>query len=124
MHGLNDPESTLKERCFLNTLTLRVNIVIIQKYKLRGMSLENVGYRLMSKYTCCNLAAPLEDQSWINLNVARNGGIGVHPSKHFTRLVTIYGALYEDGVFGIKFEGIRGGTIVLTYVYVPNIHTK
>lgn len=124
MHGLNDHESILKIWCFLNTLTLRVDIVIIQNYKLKGMSLENVGYWLMSKYTCCNLAVPFENQSWKNLNVARNDGIGVHPSNNFTRLVTIYGALYEDGVFWIKFEGIRGGTIGLTYAYVPNIHTE
>ena len=46
--GLNDPENIAKERGFLNSLTPKVDIVMIQEYKLRGKILENLGSRLMS----------------------------------------------------------------------------
>jgi hypothetical protein len=60
-NGLNDPESIAKERGFLNSLTPRVDIVMIQEHKLRGRALENLGSRLMPGCTSWILeAAPKE----------------------------------------------------------------
>ena len=45
--GLNDSESNNRERGFLNSLSLRINIIMLQKPKLRGQKLDNLGARLM-----------------------------------------------------------------------------
>lgn len=45
--GLNDPDSILRERRFLNSLTPKVDIVLIQKHKLRGKMLNDLGTKLM-----------------------------------------------------------------------------
>ena len=34
IRGLNDPDSITKERCFLNSLTPRIDVVLIQEHKL------------------------------------------------------------------------------------------
>lgn len=47
IQGLNDPDSIAKERSFLSTLTLRLDVVMIQKHKLRGKAMNNIGVRLM-----------------------------------------------------------------------------
>lgn len=44
--GLNDPESILKEHDFLNSLTPRADIIMIQEHKLRGRALKNLGLDL------------------------------------------------------------------------------
>lgn len=44
---MNVPESITKERCFINTLTPKVDVVMIQEHKLRGNALESLGNRLM-----------------------------------------------------------------------------
>lgn len=38
IRGLNDPESIREERCFINSVTPKVDIVMIQEHKLRGSS--------------------------------------------------------------------------------------
>lgn len=40
---LNDPESIVKDRCFLNALRPRVDVVMIQEHKLRRKAMENLG---------------------------------------------------------------------------------
>ena len=47
IRGLNDPENITKERCFINALTPKIDVVLIQEHKLRGRSMDNLGNRLM-----------------------------------------------------------------------------
>ena len=47
IQGLNDLKSITKKRCFINDLTPKADIVMIQEHKLRGKTLENLGSRLM-----------------------------------------------------------------------------
>ena len=47
IRDLNDPENIRKEREFINSVTPKVDIVLIQEHKLRGRLMENIGTRLM-----------------------------------------------------------------------------
>ena len=42
----------------------------------------------------------------------------------YAKLVTAHGALYDNRVIWIKFEGIEGRNIGLAYMYAPNIPTE
>ena len=64
IRGLSDPESIAKESSFIQLLTPRVDVVMIQEHKLRGKVLENLGSRLMTGCT-----------SWI-LEAAPEKGVG------------------------------------------------
>lgn len=47
VRGFNDPESVSKERYFLNSVTPKVDVVLIQEHKLRSKTLDNLRNRLM-----------------------------------------------------------------------------
>ena len=79
IHGLNDPESITKERCFIKSLTPKVDIVMIQEHKLRGKILENLGSRIMLGCASWVLEAAPGERSWFNSNTASKGGVGIGP---------------------------------------------
>ena len=61
LRGLNDPDCIRKERCFLSSVTSKVDVVLIQEHKLRGSALDHIGTRLMPGYASWVLeAAPGE----------------------------------------------------------------
>ena len=76
IRGLNDPENIRKERCFINSVTPKVDIVMIQEHKLRGSSLKNIGTRLMPGCASWILEAAPSERSWLNLNAASKGEWG------------------------------------------------
>lgn len=43
IRGLNDVESITKEKNFIQSLTPRVDVVMIQEHKLRGKSIRKLG---------------------------------------------------------------------------------
>lgn len=49
IRGLNDPDNIAKKRSYINFLTPRIDVLMIQEHKLRGRALEhievNVGMR-------------------------------------------------------------------------------
>ena len=124
LRGLNDPESITKERCFLSSLTPRVDVIMIQEHKLRGKAMDELGSRLMPGYACWALEAAPGEKSWINPNAAGKGGVGILLASKYARLVTDHGALYDNRLVWIKLEGIEGGKIGLACIYAPNIPTK
>lgn len=73
IRGLNDLESIAKERRFLNSLTPKVDVVMIQEHKLRGRTLENLGPRLMSGCGNWILEGAPGKRSWLNPILPGNG---------------------------------------------------
>jgi hypothetical protein len=63
IRGLNDPENIAKERGFLNSLTPKVDIVMIQEHKLRCRALENLGSRFMPGFASWIVEAAPEERS-------------------------------------------------------------
>lgn len=124
IQGLNDPDNITKERCFLNFLTPRIDVVMIQEHKLRGRALENLGSRLMPGYASWILEAAPGERSWLNPNAAEKGGVGIILAHKYAKLVTEHEALYDNKVVWIKLEEVEGGNIGLVCVYAPNIPTK
>lgn len=124
IRGLNDPDNIARERCFINSLTPRVDIVMVQEHKLRGKALENLGNRLMPGCASWILEAAPGEKSWINPNAAGKGGVGILLTHKYARFVTEHGALYDDRVVWIKLEGIEGGNIGIACIYAPNIPTE
>jgi exonuclease III len=123
IRGLNDPESISKERCFINSLTPQVDVVMIQEHKLRGKALENLGSKLMPGCVSWILEAAPGERSWINPNAAGKGGVGILLSHKYAKLVTEHGSLYENRVVWVKLDGIEGGSLGLACIYAPNIPT-
>ena len=97
---------------------------MIQEHKLRGKVLDNLGHKLMPGCASSILKASLGERSWLNLNAVGKGGIGILLARKHVRLVTMHGALYENKVVWIKFEGVEGGNIGIACIYAPNIPTK
>ena len=77
IRGFNDLDSIAKERGFLSTLVLKINVVMNQEHKLRGRALENLETRLMPRCASWILEAAPEERSWLNPNAARIGGVGI-----------------------------------------------
>ena len=73
IRGLNDPENIAKERRYLNAISPRVDIVMLQEHKLRGRTLEYLETRLMPGYTSWILEAAPGERSWLNSNAAGKG---------------------------------------------------
>ena len=124
IRDLNDPENITKERCFLNSLTPRIDVVMIQKHKLRGMTLENLGSRLMPGYASWILEAALGERSWLNPNAAGKWEVGIIIVHKYAKLVMAHIALYNNSVVWIKLEGIERKNIGFACVYATNIPTK
>ena len=124
IQGLNDPDNIAKERSFLQSLTPRIDVVLIQEHKLRGRALENLGSRLMPGYASWILEAAPGERSWLNPNAAGKGGVGIILAQKYAKLVTTHGALYDNRVVWVKLEGIEGGNIGLACVYALNIPTE
>ena len=124
IRGLNDRDNIAKERCFLKSLTPRIDVLLIQEHKLRGRALENLGARLMPGYASWVLEAAPGERSWLNPNAAGKGGVGIILAQKYAKLVTTHGALYDNRVVWIKLEGIEGGNIGIACVYAPNIPTE
>ena len=93
IRGLNDPDNIARERCFINSLTPRVDIVMVQEHKLRGKALENLDSRLMPGCASWILEAAPGERSWINPNAAGKGGVGILLAHKYARFVTEHGAL-------------------------------
>ena len=70
IRGVNDPENIAKEKNFLNSLTPKVDIVMLQEHKLMEKKLENLGSRLMPGCASCVLDAAPRERSWLNPNAA------------------------------------------------------
>ena len=120
IRGLNDPESIAKELCFINFLTSRANIVIIQLHKFEDKALGNLGPRLMSRCTSYVLQSPPRKGSWLNPNVTGKRGWRLYSHK-YARLVTAHRVLYDNRVVWTKIEGIGGGNIGIACIYTSNI---
>jgi hypothetical protein len=71
---------------------------MIQKHKLRGSTLENLGSRLMPRCTNWILEAAPGERSWLNPHAADKGEVWIILTNKYTRLVTATGSLYEDRV--------------------------
>lgn len=113
----------MKERNFINSLSPRIDIVLLQEHKLRGSTLDNLGSKLMSGCSSWVLeAAPMEN-SWINPNAAGKRGVGILLANNYAKLVMAHGALYENRVVWIKMEGVEGGNVGNACIYAPNIPT-
>lgn len=124
IRALNDPESITKERCFINSLTPRADIVMIQEHKLRGRAMINLGSRLMPGCASWIMEPAPRERGWINPNAAVKRGVGILLAHKYARLVINHGALYKDIIVWIKLEGIVGGSIGLACIYAPNIPTR
>ena len=74
IQGLNDLERIARERCFIKSLTPKVEVVMIQEHKLRGKSMENLGNKLMPGCASWVLEAAPGERSWLNPNAAGKGG--------------------------------------------------
>ena len=110
IQGLNDPESITKKKCFLNSLTPRIDVVMIQEHKLRGRALENLGSRLMPGGASWILEATPGKRSWLNPNVAWKRGVDIIIAHKYAKLVTAHGALYDNRVIGLNSKELKGGT--------------
>ena len=121
IRGLNDPESIAKERNFIQSLTPRADVVMIQEHKLRGKTLENLGNRLMTECRSWILEVAPGKRSWLNPDAADKGGVGILISQKYAKFVTDHGSFYENRVVWVKLEGIEGGKVELTCIYAPNI---
>ena len=62
---------------FISSLTPRADVVMIQEHKLRGRALENLGCRFMSGCMSWILEATPRERSWLNLDAAGKGGVGI-----------------------------------------------
>ena len=102
IRGLNDPENITKERCYLSSLTPRIDVVMIEEHKLRGRALENLGHRLMLGYASWILESAPSERSWLNPNSAGKGGVRIILAQKYTKMVTAHGALYDNMVVWIK----------------------
>ena len=104
---------TLIERSFSNSLSPIIEIVMLQKHKLRGHALDNLGGRLMPECASWILKTEPGERSWLNPNAAGKGRVGLLLAQKYARFVTDYGALYGNRIVWIKMEGIeaRGETL-------------
>lgn len=78
MHGLSDLDNIAKEKRFLNSLTPKIDIIMIQQHKLRGMLLEKLGARFLPFCPSWILEATLRERSWLNPNEVGKGGVGIY----------------------------------------------
>ena len=107
IRGLNDPESITKERSFIQSLTPRVDILMIQEHKLRGRALENLGSRIMPGCASWILEAAPGERSWLNPDAAGKGGVGILLAQKYAKLVTDHGSLYDNRVVWVKLEALK-----------------
>ena len=124
IRGLNDLESIAKERGFLNAISPRVDIVMLQEHKLRERTLEHLGTRLMPGYTSWILDAAPGARSWLNPNAADKGGVRIIMANKFAKLVTANRSLCDNRVVWVKLEGVEGGNIGIACIYAPNISSE
>ena len=113
IRGLNDPDNIAREMSYINSLTPRIDILMIQEHKLRGRALENLEVRLMPGCVSWILEAAPGERSWLNPNAAGKGGVGILIASKYAKLVTSHGALGDDRVIWVKLEGIEGGILGL-----------
>lgn len=113
---LSDPESIIKDRCFLSALTPRVDVVMIQEHKLRGKAMENLGARLMPGCASWVLEDAQRERSWLNPDATDKRSVGILLAHKYARLVIEHGSLYKDRVVWIKMKVIKGGSIRFTCV--------
>lgn len=113
----------MKERRFLNSLTPKVVVVMIQEHKLKDMLLVNLGQRLMIGCASWILEATPRERSWLNPNASSKRGVGILIVDKHDEIVTTSRSLYDNRVMWIKLEGVEGGNLGLTCVYARNIPT-
>lgn len=77
IRGLNNSESITNERCFIDLLTPKADIVMIQEHKLRGKNMKNLGSRITPGCASWVLEAAPGEKSRINPNAAGRGGVGI-----------------------------------------------
>ena len=123
IRGLNDLENIAKEKEFLNTLSSRADIVMIQEHKLRGRTLNFSGSTLMPEYVSWTLEAAPGERSWLNPNAAGKERMRILMANKFAKLVTANGSLCDHRVVLVKLEVVEGGSIELACIYAPNIPT-
>lgn len=124
VRGLNDLDKVIRERYFLNTVTPKADVVLIQEHKMRGRDLDGLGNRLMAGTTSWIPEAAPGERSWINPNAAGKGGVGIILVNKYEKLVSEHGTLYENRVVWIRLVGIEGGNIGIACVYTPSIPTE
>ena len=122
IRGLNDPDNIAKERSYINSLTPRIYILMIQEHKLRG-SLEHLGARLMLGCASWILEAAPGERSWLHPDAAGKGGMNILMARKYAKLVTSHGALCDDRVIWVKLEDIEGGILGL-HVYMHPIFVR
>lgn len=120
----NDPESIAKERYFLNIVTPRADVVLIQKHKLLGRALKNLGNELMQGCASWILEAAPREKNWLNPDAAGKGRVGIILSSKYARLVKDHMSLYDNRVVWVKLEGVEGGNLGIACIYTPNILTE
>ena len=122
VRGFNDPESIIKERYFLNSLSPRADIVHRQEHKLRGRALKILGTKLMHGDTSWIQEAVPGERSWINPDAVGKIGVGIILSNKYARLIKDQGSLYDNRVVWVKLKDVEGGTLRITCIYAFNIY--
>lgn len=91
--GLNDLESILR---FINSLSPKVDVVMIQEQTLRGRLLKYLSHRLMLGGGSWILEVTPGERSCLNPKAACKGGGEVLLTSKYTKLVTTHGTLYDN----------------------------
>jgi len=109
IRGLNDPENIDKEKGFIKSISPRPDVIFLQEHKLRGRSLDNLGYRIMPGYASWVFEAAPGERNWANPDAAGKWGVRILLTHKYARLVTAHNFLYNNRVVWIKLEEIKMG---------------
>lgn len=64
VRGLNDPHKIARERYYLNSMSPKVDVMLIQEHKMRGMALHTLGNK---SNDCDHAISKVERQIWNEL---------------------------------------------------------
>ena len=88
-----DPENINKERGFLNSLSPKIDIVLLQEYKLRRHAQDNLGARFFPGCTSWIFEVEPGERNWLNPNAAGKWKVGIllaHKYAGFVRTTGPY----------------------------------
>lgn len=104
LKGLNDSLSILKHNRFLQSITPKVDSLLLQVHKLRGTKLENLYHILMPWSTGWILEAEPIHKSWFNPDGVGKGGVCILLTSKYARLIALFGATMNNRVVRIKMK--------------------
>jgi exonuclease III len=117
VQGLNDANAPLRLRNFFQDHIHKLDILCLQKHKLHGQKLQDLGRQLWEDtgFVSCDAAIAYNHQE--SDPEAGSGGIGTFISPKIKHLIHSFGVVDGNQAFWIQLEGLPGGKLAILNVY-------